>query len=59
VLDKVADTFFAIWPDLPIPKVIILPLVFRSLSHKVLKSRPRDLAKASNPFASILIVFFG
>jgi hypothetical protein len=44
-------------PDLPIPKVIILPLVFRSLSHKVLKSRPRDLAKASNPFASILIVF--
>ena len=56
VLDKVAETFLAIWPDFPIPSAIIFPFVCNSFSHTSLNSRPIDLARLSNPFASVLIV---
>ena len=38
VLESVAETFLAICPDFPIPKVIILPLVLSNLSHTSLNS---------------------
>ena len=56
VLDKVAETFLAIWPDFPIPSVIIFPFACNSLLHTSLKSFPIDLARLSSPFASMFIV---
>ena len=56
MLERVAETFFAICPDLPIPRVIILPFVLKSLSHRILKSVDKVFASFSNPLASILIV---
>ena len=38
VLERVADIFFAICPDLPIPKVNILPLALSKLSQTSLNS---------------------
>ena len=56
VLEKVAETFFAIWPDLPIPSVIILPFVLISLLHTSLKFLSKVLDSSSIPLASIFKV---
>ncbi len=56
MLDRVAETFFAICPDLPIPRVIILPFVLKSLSQTTLKSVDKVFASFSKPLDSILIV---
>ena len=57
VLERVADIFFAICPDLPIPKVNILPLALSKLSQTSLNSFDKFFDKFSIPFASSFKVF--
>ena len=56
VLERVADTFLAMCPDLPMPSVIIFPRVLKSASQTKLKSDDSVFASFSNPLDSILIV---
>ena len=57
MLERVAETFLAICPDFPIPKVIILPLVLSNLSQTSLNSEDIVFDRFSSPLDSILIVF--
>ena len=55
LLEKVAEIFLAMSPDLPIPAKITLPLQFNIASHACTK----DLSKILLIFLSSVILAFG